>query len=90
MRACQWAIGIVGVLYLVALALFLIGTFGFFGQEPDPLSGIFLLPLGLPWVLWLDSMPEGARLWLAILAPAVNLAMLAGLCRIVTMTRPKP
>ncbi len=40
--ACNWTVRIVWALYLVALALLLIGTFGLFGQEQDPLSGIFL------------------------------------------------
>ena len=42
---CNWVIILFGLLYLVALALLLIGTYGLFGQERDPLSGIFLLPL---------------------------------------------
>lgn len=82
MRACQWAIGIVGVFYLVALALFLIGTFGFFGQEPDPLSGIFLVPLGLPWVLWLEGFSDSLKPWLAALSPLLNIVVLAAGCRL--------
>jgi hypothetical protein len=63
------------------LALLLIGTFGLFGQERDPLAGIFLMPLGLPWVLWLDRFPEMAWPWLAGMAPLLNLAILTFLCR---------
>jgi hypothetical protein len=61
--------------------LLLIGTFGLFGQERDPLAGVFLMPLGLPWVLWLDGFPEIALPWLAGMAPLLNLAILIFLCR---------
>lgn len=44
----KWAFYVFVVLYLLALALLAIGTFGWFGQEQDPLSGVFLLPFGLP------------------------------------------
>ena len=77
---CKWTIRIVGACYLVALALLLIGTFGLFGQERDPLSGVFLIPLGLPWVSLLDGVPEGLKPWLAVLAPALNLFILMALC----------
>ena len=79
---CKWAIRIAAVLYLLALALLLIGTFGLFGQEQDPLAGVFLIPLGLPWVLWLDGMPERLLPWLAASAPLLNLVLLKMLCRI--------
>lgn len=87
MRACQWVVWIAGVLYLVALALFVIGTFGFFGQERDPLSGIFLLPLGVPWVLWLEGFSESLKPWLAGLAPLVNIVILAAICRALNRAR---
>jgi hypothetical protein len=54
----------------------LIGTFGLFGQERDPLAGVFLMPLGLPWVLWLEGFPEITLPWLAGMAPLLNLAIL--------------
>jgi hypothetical protein len=63
------------------LVLLLIGTFGLFGEERDPLAGVFLMPLGLPWVLWLDPFPERAWPWLAGMAPLLNLAILTYLCR---------
>jgi len=78
---CKWAIRITGILYLVALALLLIGTFGLFGQERDPLSGVFLLPLGLPWVWFVDLAPKPAWPWLAALAPLLNIGILIALCR---------
>ena len=78
---CKWTIRIVGACYLVALALLLIGTFGLFGQERDPLSGVFLIPLGLPWVSLLDGVSDGLKPWLLALAPAFNLFILMALCR---------
>lgn len=62
--------------YLVALALFLIGTFGLFGQEPSPFSGIYLLPLGLPWYLIGSAFDGAIRPWIAALSPLVNLAII--------------
>ena len=84
---CVWVVRIAGVLYLVALALLLIGTFGLFGQERDPLAGVFLIPLGLPWIFWLDWASDALRPWLAAAAPMLNLAILAALCRMVRRNR---
>ena len=81
MRLCAWAIRIAVAFYLVALALLLIGTFGLFGQERDPLAGVFLMPLGMPWVLWLNGLPDEILPWLAAMAPLLNLAILTLLCR---------
>lgn len=81
---CKLIVRIVGALYLFALALLLIGTFGLFGQERDPLAGVFLVPLGLPWVLWLESFSDEVRPWLAALAPLLNLVFLAVVCRLLS------
>ena len=78
---CRWVGRIAWVLYLLALALLLFGTFGLFGQERDPLSGVFLVPLGLPWNLILDVFPDPLLPWLAVLAPLVNIAILTWICR---------
>ena len=71
----KWAFGIFVGLYAVAFVLFLIGTFGWFGQERDPLSGVFLMPLGLPWNLLADR-AFGGGLATALLSPAVNAGIL--------------
>ncbi|MEW9919524.1 hypothetical protein AB2B41_07915 [Marimonas sp. MJW-29] len=81
MKLCRWVIGVAWVLYLVALALLLIGTFGFFGQERDPLAGVFLVPLGMPWVLWTDIFPEALLPWMGALSPLLNIVILTLLCR---------
>jgi hypothetical protein len=81
-RVCTWVVRLFGGLYLIALALLLIGTFGLFGQARDPLAGVFLMPLGLPWVLWTDGVADAFKPWVAGLAPLLNLMILAALCRL--------
>ena len=78
---CKAITVIFALLYVTAVFLFLTGTFGWFGQERDPLSGVFLLPLGVPWVFAVDAAPEHARPWLAAAAPALNLLVLVMICR---------
>ncbi|EDL47745.1 hypothetical protein [Erythrobacter sp. SD-21] len=71
----KWVFLVFLVLYALALSLLAIGSFGWFGQERDPLSGVFLMPLGLPWNLLGDRLGLGGPL-LAILAPAINAGIL--------------
>lgn len=71
----KWAFWIFLVLYASAAFLLLIGTFGWFNQEKDPLSGVFLMPLGLPWNLLADRL-FGAGLAVGLLSPAVNAMIL--------------
>jgi hypothetical protein len=71
----KWAFWIFVALYGFAVLLLLIGLFGWFGQEQDPLSAVFLLPLGLPWNVIADRVGlSGAAIMLA--APAINAAIL--------------
>ena len=72
----KWVFIVFVTLYAIALALLAIGTFGWFGQEQDPLSGVFLLPLGLPWNLLLDRVLGIDGPLVAILSPAVNAGIL--------------
>ncbi len=67
--------------YVIALALLGIGTFGLFGQEEDPLAGVFVVLLGLPWNRFFDGASDAALPWIAMAAPAVNLLLLVGICR---------
>ncbi len=71
----KWTFWIFAGLYAFALLLFLIGNFGWFGQEKDPLSGVFLMPLGLPWNILADrvGVPGLAS---GLLAPAINAGIL--------------
>lgn len=59
-KICRVATVIFIVLYVLALAILAIGTFGLFGQERDPLSGVFLMPLGLPWNQFFDAFSESS------------------------------
>ena len=79
---CRWLLRAFAGFYLLALAVFLVGTFGLFGNERDPLSGVFLLPLGWPWIWCIDWAPVRIRPWLAATAPALNLAILYFACRL--------
>lgn len=78
---CRILVPAFAVLYGIALVLFAIGAFGLFGAERDPLSAVFLLPLGLPWSRLVDILPEVLWPWAAALAPLLNLAVLRLLCR---------
>lgn len=80
-RACRWIVGAFAALYAAALAILAVGTFGLFDQPRDPLSAVFLAPLGLPWNLLIDSAPEAAAPWLAAAAPALNMLILWLACR---------
>lgn len=79
--ACRVFVAAFAVVWAGALALWLIGTFGWFGQARDPLSGIFLLPLGLPWNLLLGGTDGWTSAITAASAPLLNLAMLVLICR---------
>ena len=67
------------LLYLIALLLFAIGTFGLFGHESGPLAGVFLMPLGLPWNRLWKFLPVVTGPLLAVAALLVNLALLGRL-----------
>ena len=71
----KWVFIVFVVLYGIALLLMATGTLGWFGQEKDPLSGIFLMPLGLPWNILADRLGLSGPI-LALLAPAINVAIL--------------
>lgn len=80
-RACRLFVISFAMLYAAAFVLFLTGIYGWFGSPQGPLAGIFLVPLGLPWILWLDGLPSGLRPESAIAAPALNLLLTWGLCK---------
>ncbi len=89
MIVCRVIVWLFALAYVLALGLLAIGTFGLFGNERDPLSGVFLLPLGLPWNLFDGGLPETWLPWLAIGAPLVNLAILLLVCRFLSRARGK-
>ncbi len=79
---CRAAAIVFSALYAAALALLAVGTFGLFGAQRDPLSGVYVVLLGLPWVRFADAAPAAVAPWLAALSPALNLAILWGACRL--------
>ena len=80
-RTCRLFVITFAALYAAAFALYLIGTYGWFGGPQGPLAGVFLVPLGLPWNQWLDGLPSAMRPAAAVAAPALNLLLLWSLCR---------
>lgn len=78
---CRWILGVLAGLYALALFVGLVGTYGWFGQDKDPLSWIFVIVLGQPWVALVVDVSEPLRPWLAALMPLINLALLAALCK---------
>jgi hypothetical protein len=83
------ALVIFATLYLAAIGLFLVGRFGLFGSSQGPLAGIFLVPLGLPWILMIEGVPQAALPWIGALAPLLNMALIAALCRFLRRSPPR-
>jgi hypothetical protein len=80
-KLLKWLTVIWTVLYLLALLLFAVGHFGLFGSEQGPLAGVFIVPLGLPWIRFVDAFPEPLWPWLAAGSPLLNIMLLYGLYR---------
>jgi hypothetical protein len=78
---CRFFVIAFAVLYAAAVALYLVGSYGWFGSPRGPLAGVFLVPLGLPWNQWLAGLPPAMRPVAAVGAPALNLLLLWSLCR---------
>ena len=78
---CRIVIAAFAILYGLALLVFLTGTFGWFSQPTSPLSPVYLIPLGLPWVFLADVVADSLGPVVGVLAPAVNLAILIAICR---------
>ncbi len=77
MRLCRVVLVGFALLWALAVFLLLVGTFGWFGQPRDPLSGVFLVILGMPWSL----VPISYGLAIGALLPGLNLVLLFVLCR---------
>lgn len=87
-KLCRWLLYLFGGLHLAAFLLYMVGTFGLFGSTQGPLAGVFLIPMGLPWNLLADRLlPESLWPWMGALAPALNLALIWLICRLVSRTR---
>ncbi|MEQ8965626.1 MAG: hypothetical protein RID91_07365 [Azospirillaceae bacterium] len=69
--------------WLGAGFVFMLGTTGLFGVPRDPLSGVYLVVLGLPWTAIAAPLPLGPLgPVIGVAAPGVNLAILVALCRL--------
>lgn len=69
--------------YLLALLAWGAGTWGWFGMPKDPLSAIGIVALGLPWVRWVDMLPEPLWPLATALMPLCNLALLFLIRRVI-------
>jgi hypothetical protein len=58
---------------------FLVARYGVFGATPDPLSAVFLIPLGLPWIFAGDLLPLPLQPYFSLVSPLINLGILFGL-----------
>lgn len=77
----KWLMRIWSILYVLAVLFFIVGHFGLFGSPQGPLAGVFLVPLGIPWVRYVDRFPEPLWPWLAAGSPLVNILLIYGLHR---------
>ncbi len=64
------------VLYILALIVFVVGTYGLFGFEKDPLSGVYLVILGWPWPGLTQDLPDQLLPVAGIAAPLINIVIL--------------
>ncbi|MWD26248.1 hypothetical protein E0K89_002015 [Aquicoccus sp. SCR17] len=80
MTFCRVLLIAFAALWAAALFLLAIGTFGWFGQERDPLSGVYLIMLGAPWIQMVGNAGLAAPVQ-AVLAPGINLLLLFLICR---------
>jgi hypothetical protein len=84
---CRLVIWLFAGIYVLAIAVFLIGSLGWFGAKAGPLSGLYLVLLGQPWVRFVDSLPEPVLTVAVVLTPAINLAILYVICRLLGSRR---
>ena len=81
-RICKFALVVFVAAYLFALFVLAAGTFGWFGVAKDPLSAVFLIPLGLPWNAILPASTA-----VGLLSPLLNGALMWFLCKRLSRTR---
>lgn len=76
-------LGLYILIYVFALGVFLIGEYGLFGQPIDPLAGILIVPLGLPWIQLTDPHTNGLGPVQAAICPLINIGILYFVYRII-------
>jgi len=67
--------------FAAALAFFASNMLGLFGQTPDALAGLYLLPFGFPWNLLGMELSDPWPLLIGLGSPILNLAILWWLWR---------
>lgn len=80
-RLYQFVIWSYAAAYIFALCIFAVGTWGLLGADRDPLAGVFLIPLGLPWTLLWENGEGPHGPWLALTAPLGNLLLIGAVRR---------
>ncbi len=74
----KWVFWLFVAALFVALIVFLIG---WLGKSPDPLGAVYLVLLGMPWILFLDgALASGPAT--VFLANAINMLILLSLWQI--------
>lgn len=77
--------GIYAVLGLLSLVLLLVGVFGWFGAERDPIAGAFAMLLAIPWSLALDRIESpGLAIFRLFLGMALNLLILVSIGKLIS------
>ena len=57
-NAIKWSFA---AAYTLALFLLAVDTWGWLSDDRDPLSGLFLIPLGMPWTLFIGPVGKFGR-----------------------------
>lgn len=79
---CRAILAIFLVLYGLAVLIFAFGIFGWWGAPTDPVAGVYLVLIGQPCVSFVSALPEASWIPGMLLAPALNLAILKIVCKL--------
>ncbi len=72
----KWIFWAFLIAFAAALGFFASNMLGMFGQTPDALAGLYLLPFGLPWNMIGMELPDPYPLFIGLGGPIINLAIL--------------
>ncbi len=81
---CRIVAALFVLLWIIGVATHFAAAAGM-GDWADVIASLVMTPLGLPWNLSALMMGDayGARLVVALAAPAINLLIVYGLCRLI-------
>jgi TRAP-type C4-dicarboxylate transport system permease small subunit len=81
---------IYAALCCLSLAILAIGTFGWFGQERDPVSAAFAILLSAPWPMLVDSINDPVTgIFIVLGGMGVNLFIILSLGRLLARSSAK-